>query len=108
MILGVSITETLEEDKTTQIIYYTTANLMDSQINQAVAGGNEKMIMESLSWLINTEKTETVSIPSKSLQVSPLTPTAYDVSFWKICMMGLIPGVFLVIGFGIWLKRRKA
>ena len=106
--LGVSITETLEEDKTTQIIYYTTANLMDSQINQAVAGGNEKMIMESLSWLVNTEKTETVSIPSKSLQVSPLTPTAYDVSFWKICMMGLIPGVFLVIGFGIWLKRRKA
>ena len=46
--LGVSLTETLEEDKTTQIIYYTTANLMDSQINQAVAGGNEKMIMESL------------------------------------------------------------
>ena len=75
---------------------------MDSQINQAVAGGNEKMIMESLNWLVSTEETETVSIPSKSLQVSPLTPTAYDVSFWKICMIGLIPGVFLVIGFGIW------
>lgn len=106
--LGVSITETLEDDKTTQIIYYTTANLMDSQINQAVAGGNEKMVMESLNWLASTEETETISIPSKSLQVSYLTPTAYDVSFWKICVMGLIPGVFLVIGVNIWLKRRKA
>lgn len=106
--LGVSITETLDDDKTTQIIYYSTANLMDSQINQAVAGGNEQMIMESLNWMCSSEETETVSIPSKSLQVSYLTPTAYDVSFWKICVMGLIPGAFLVAGFCVWLKRRKA
>lgn len=106
--LGVSITENVNEDKTTQIVYYTTANLMDSQINQAVAGGNEQMILESLNWLCSTEETETISIPSKSLQVTPLTPTAYDVSFWKICVMVLIPGVFLAAGFLIWLKRRKA
>ena len=97
--LGVSITETLEDDKQTQIIYYSTANLMDSQINSAVAGGNEQLIMESLNWMCSSDEAETVSIPSKSLQVTALTPTAYDVSFWKICTMGLIPGVFLVIGF---------
>lgn len=106
--IGVSITETLEDDKETQIIYYSTANLMDSQINQVVAGGNEQMIMESLNWMLSSEETETISIPSKSLEISSLTLTAYDVSFWKICVMGLIPGVFLVIGFGVWLKRRKA
>lgn len=106
--LGVSITETLKDDKQTQIIYYSTANLMDSQINAAVAGGNEQLIMESLNWMCSSDEAETVSIPSKSLQVTALTPTAYDVSFWKICTMGLIPGVFLVIGFCVWLKRRKA
>ena len=37
-----------------------------------------------------------------------LTLTAYDVSFWKIMVMGIIPVVFLVIGFMVWLKRRKA
>lgn len=106
--LGVSITEQVDEDTTTQIIYYSTANLMDSQINQMVSGGNEQMIMESLNWMCSTDEASTISIPSKSLEVSYLTLTAYDASFWKICVMGLIPGVFLVFGFGVWLKRRKA
>ena len=64
--------------------------------------------MESLNWMCSSDEAETVSIPSKSLQVTALTPTAYDVSFWKICTIGLIPGAFLLIGFMIWLKRRKA
>lgn len=106
--IGVSITETLDDEKETQIIYYSTANIMDSQINQAVAGGNEQMIMESLNWMCSSEGNETISIPSKSLEISRLTLTAYDVSFWKICVMGLIPGFFLIAGFYIWLKRRKA
>ena len=106
--LGVSITETLDDDKETQIVYYTSSNLMDSQINQMVSGGNEQMLMSSLNWMCSNDETTTISIPSKDLQVSYLTLTAYDVSFWKICVMGLIPGVFLVIGFMVWLKRRKA
>ena len=73
-----------------------------------VSGGNEKLVMTSLSSLVDAEDSTTVSIPSKSLEVSYLTLTAYDASFWKICTIGLIPGVFLLIGFMIWLKRRKA
>ena len=46
--LGVSITESLDDDKETQIVYYSTSNLMDSQTNQMVSGGNEKLIMETL------------------------------------------------------------
>lgn len=106
--IGVSITEKVDDDKTTQIVYYSTANLMDSQINQMVAGGNEQMITESLNWMCSTDEASTISIPSKSLEVSYLTVTAYDAAYWKICVMGLIPGVFLVVGFIVWLKRRKA
>ena len=95
-------------DKETHIIYYSTSNLLQSQINQMVSGGNEKLVMASLSSLVDTEDSTTVSIPSKSLEVSYLTLTAYDASFWKICTIGLIPGAFLLIGFMIWLKRRKA
>ena len=106
--LGVSITESLDDDKETQIVYYASSNLMDSQINQMVSGGNEQMIMESLSWMCSSDETSTISVPAKDLQVSYLTLTAYDTSFWKIVIMGLIPLAFLVIGFGVWLKRRKA
>ena len=106
--LGVSITETLDDEKETKIVYYSTANLLESQVNQMVSGGNEQLIMSSLKWMTDTEENTSVSIPSKSMEVSYLTLTAYDASFWKICTIGLIPGVFLVAGFLIWLKRRKA
>ena len=106
--LGVRITESLDDDKETQIVYYSTSNLMDSQTNQMVSGGNEKLIMESLKWMTDTEESASVSIPSKSLEVSYLTITDYDAAFWKICTIALIPGIFLVIGFVVWIKRRKA
>lgn len=106
--LGVSITESLDDDKETQIVYYSTSNLMDSQTNQMVSGGNEKLIMESLKWMTDTEESASVSIPSKSLEVSYLTITDYDAAFWKICTIALIPEIFLVIGFVVWIKRRKA
>ena len=106
--LGVSITESLDDDKETQIVYYSTSNLMDSQTNQMVSGGNEKLIMESLKWMTDTEESASVSIPSKSMEVSYLTITDYDAAFWKICTIALIPGIFLVIGFVVWIKRRKA
>lgn len=106
--LGVAITEKLDDDKETQIVYYSTANLMESQVNQMVSGGNEKLLLESLSWMTSTDESSSVSISSKSLQSANLTVTDYDAAFWKICTIGLIPGVFLVAGFLIWLRRRKA
>lgn len=106
--LGVSITENLADDKQTKIIYYSTSNILDGQVNQMVSGGNEQLIMSSLNWMTETDESTLVSIPSKSLEISYLTMTDYDSSFWKICTIGLIPGVFLAAGFVIWFKRRKA
>lgn len=97
----------MDDDKETQIVYYTSSNLMDSQINQMVSGGNEQMIMSSLSWMCSSDETSTISVPSKNLQISYLTLTAYDVSFWKIMVMGIIPVVFLVMGFMVWLKGER-
>ncbi len=106
--LGVSITEKLGEEKETKIVYYSTSALLDGQVNQMVSGGNHELLLSSLKWMTGAEENASVAILAKSLEMSYLTLTDYDASFWKICTMGLIPGFFLVAGFGIWLKRRKA
>lgn len=106
--LGVSIKETLEGGKETKIVYYTTSSLLDDQVNQLVSGGNQQLVMSSLNWMTDSEESTSVSIPSKNLQVSYLTLTDYDASFWKIWTLILIPGAFLVAGFVIWFRRRRA
>ncbi|MFQ7553042.1 MAG: hypothetical protein ACLRMZ_25615 [Blautia marasmi] len=55
--LGVSITETVDDDKDSYY-YYSTVNLLQSQINQMVSGGNEKLVMASLSSLVDTEDSQ--------------------------------------------------
>lgn len=106
--LGVYITEEVSEDATTEIIYFTTTTLQDSSVNQIVSGGDEKLIMGGVNALLTSEENTSISIPSKSLEVSYLSISAYDASFWTICTIILIPGIFLVTGFFIWLRRRKA
>ncbi len=104
--IGVSISEEVDDENSTQIVYFSSSALMQEQIDQMVSGSNTQLITDSLSWMCKQE--ESVSIPVKSVETSYLTITGYDVSFWSITAMILIPGVFLVTGFVIWLKRRKA
>lgn len=105
--LGVLITEEIAKG-TTEIVYFSTSALQDSQVNQIVSGGNEKLIMGAVNELLSSEESISVSIPSKSVEVSYLSISAYDSNFWMICTIGLIPGFFLVAGFVIWFKRRRA
>ena len=111
--IGVCITETSDEEEEgaseTRLVCYSTSAITDIQVNQMVSGGNEQMIMETLNWLTSSKDSGThVSIPLKSMEVSYLTMTDYDSSTWKIISIGMIPGLFLVMGFVVWSRRRKA
>lgn len=105
--LGVYISEEETEGKT-EIVYFSTGNILDASVNSMVSGGNQKLFMEALLALCETEEAANVSIPVKSLSVSYLNMTEYDSSFWKIWVIGIIPTLFLAAGFTVWMKRRKA
>lgn len=107
--LGVSITEDVGEDEQTQIVYFASSSIFDDTINSYVSGTNYELLSSALSWLCQTEEDSTniISIPSKSLDTSTLTITAADANFWSICVMAVLPVCVLLIGFGIWMKRRK-
>lgn len=105
--LGVSITEELGENKNTQIVYFASSAIFSDQMNAMVSGANYELLSSSLSWLCGTEEDNSISIPSKSFDMTTLMVPAGDVSFWSIFVTAVLPVSILLVGFGIWLKRRK-
>ena len=106
--VGVSITENLDDDKETQLVYYSSEALFNDQMNTMVSGANYELISASVNWMCESEEdSNTISIASKSYDTSTLTIPAADASFWSIFVTAVVPVVILVIGGGIWMKRRK-
>ncbi len=105
--IGMYITESIDDEKETKIIYYSSSSILNDNVNQMVSGGNLELVTESVSAVSKSGDEASVSIPSKSLQTDYLTLTNYDASFWMIMSIIILPGLCLVCGLVIWLKRRK-
>lgn len=105
--LAVSITEKVEDDKETQIAYFASASIFNDSINSMVSGTNYELLSASLAWMCSTDDSNQISIPSKSYDTTTLTVPTADINFWSIFVTGVLPVCILLIGFGIWMKRRK-
>ena len=105
--IGMYVSEQLDE-KLTELVYFSSSSILNDTVDQMVSGGNSKLVIRTISTLCKqSEETTSLSVPVKSLSVDYLTLTAYDVSFWMIVTIGLIPGLCIIIGLRVWLKRRK-
>jgi ABC-2 type transport system permease protein len=102
--LGVAVSETTGE-KETKLIYLASANLFNPQVDAMVSGSNLKILTNGVSWM--SGQIQSVSIPSKSTQLSYLTVTAASSRMWSVISIGLIPVICLLAGGMIWYKRRK-
>lgn len=105
--LGVMITEKVDDEKETQIVYFSSQSLFDDSANAMVSGTNYELLSASLGWMCNTDETNTVSIPSKSYDNTSLVIPAADANFWSIFVTTMLPLCVLALGFAIWMKRRK-
>ncbi len=85
----------------------TTLMIPASDVSFWVSGANYELLSSSLSWLCGTEEDNSISIPSKAYDMTTLMIPASDVSFWSIFVTAVVPVGILLVGFGIWLKRRK-
>ena len=105
--LAVSITEKVGDDQETQIAYFASASIFNDSINSMVSGTNYELLSASLAWMCSTDDSNQISIPSKSYDTTTLTVPTADINFWSIFVTGVLPVCILLIGFGIWMKRRK-
>ena len=105
--VGVSVTEAVDDENETQLVYFSSSSIVSDELDQYVSGGNTDILTSILTKLCVMDENTSFSIPSKSFSVSYLSYTDRMASIWKVVMIGVIPAAFLLIGFGIWMKRRK-
>ena len=104
--VGVSVTEQVDDDNTTQLVYFGCASLLDEATDQQVSGGNTDLVLAALGWMCENDA-PVIDVTSKNLTMSYLTVPQFDAAYWSIIVCGVIPVAFLLIGTMIWFKRRK-
>ncbi len=102
--LGVAITDTIDDDTSSNIMWVTSSYLLDDTASSMVSGGNEDLFLNALSWM--TDQDDSVSIHSKSLTTEYLTISSGAGVWLDILAIGLIPAIVLAIGIVIFVRRR--
>jgi len=101
--LGVAITESVGDEET-NIVWYTTSQLLDDKVNQMVSGGNFDLFLNSLGWMC--ERENTISIHAKSLDTEHLTVSSSSASYWSLILVGIIPIGFVTAGIYVLMRRK--
>lgn len=88
-----------------RLLWVASDYLLDDTYNSYSSGANLDFVMNGLSWMIGD--TDAVSIRSKSLDYNYLTISSSSAAWLKVCMIGIIPVGFLLLGLDEVLRRRK-
>lgn len=106
--LAASIVQTeteAEGQKETRLVVLASSQFLSTSADSVVSGGNTKFLTTALSWMCG--HSSSISIPSKSMELSYLTVTSANANLWSIATIAILPAAFLIIGGVIWMKRRK-
>jgi len=101
--VGVSITDKTDNGEA-KIVWISSAQLLDDNINQMVAGGNRDLFLNAVNWIC--EREESIAIHAKSLQSEILTLPTGVRNMWSIIIVFIIPILFIAAGIYV-LYRRK-
>lgn len=106
--VGMLIQEDIDNDgeADTEIIYYSSGYLLESNYNQAVSGNNAKLLGGTVNYLCNGEEA-TSAVQTKSLQVEYLTLTDRAANIWTVICVFTVPILFIIAGLAVWASRRK-
>lgn len=88
-----------------KLVWVASDYLLDDLYNSYSSGANMDLAMNSLSWMIG--QADSVSIRSKSLNSTYLTISSSSAAWLKVCMIGIVPFAFLLLGIDEVIRRRK-
>ena len=99
--VGVSVSA----DQEGQIVWYSSALMLDPLYNAYSSGANVDLIMNSLTDMIG--ESESLAIRSKSLNYNYLTISESTAAMLKVLLIGVFPLAYLGVGICVVVSRRK-
>ena len=104
--LAVAISDTVDDGITSDIVWVSSAALVDDQTNTQVSGGNQDFFLNALGYLCQAEQSS-LSIHAKSLSSDTLTMDSATVSALTVAVVGVIPAAVITLGIVIWIRRKR-
>ena len=103
--IGVEVIKTMEDGTEARLVAFGSSQIFTDEVDSMVAGANQMLFTNCMSQLSDLDVS--VSIPVKSYELSMLTVNESEATFYAILTVAVIPLGCLVVGFVIWLRRRK-
>lgn len=104
-IFAAAVDETVD-GVNTRIVWITSDAIIDDHFNNMVAGGNQDMLLNSLTYLVKGDDS-VMSIHPKSLEYQYMVFNGAQGKVLSVCVIAVVPLVYLLIGIVIYRKRRK-
>lgn len=102
--LGAEVTKT-DNDVTSNIVVYTSADIFTAEADSLVAGNNQLLFTGTLSQFIDVESS--VNIPVKEYELSTITISSGSIILYSLAITVVLPIILILIGLFIWLDRRR-
>ena len=100
-----AVAVSVEETGGGEIVWFSSSAFLEDMYNAYSSGANVNLAVNSLSSMMG--ESEAMAIRSKSLNYNYLTISDSTSSFLKVMMIGVFPLLYLGIGIGVVLKRRR-
>ena len=88
-----------------QLVWIASSVLLDEAYNQYSSDANEDFVLNALEMMC--EKDDSVSVRSKSLTNEYLTVSTSSASLIKVVTIGVIPAIYLIVGIGVVVRRKR-
>lgn len=103
--LAVAISETLEDDTASNLVWVSSAYLLDSQTDAQVSGGNQDFFLNCINWMCQQEGG--ISIHAKSMNYEYLTISSATAMSFTLLIVAVLPIACPAAGIWIWIRRKR-
>ena len=103
--VAVAIRQTISDTENANIVWISSIQLLSTNANTVISGGNLDLFMNSLNWA--AENTNEISIRGKNQDVQYLTIHSGSATAMTLLVVGVIPVCFLAVGIYLFIRRKR-